>query len=68
MSLPYKIREELKEECKKKHSDVHTVHIGICGHHYFIISEVFYIILYVKCGLEEVKLFVFIDNLFRETV
>lgn len=39
MTFLYQVGEELQEEGNHQQADVHTVHIGIGGHDYLIISE-----------------------------
>ena len=68
MPLPYKIREELQEEGKDKHSYVHSVHICICCYHHLVITQILYILLYVKRSLQEVEDLILIYNLLLKVV
>ena len=52
MSFLNKVGEELKKKCKQKKPDMHSVNIGISGYHHVIISEVFYSVFNIECGLQ----------------
>ena len=42
---------------------MHAIHIRIGGEHYFVIAQVVHAILNVQGMLEQIELFVFIDDL-----
>ena len=41
---------------------MHSINIGICRNHNFIVSKIIYAFLNVKGGLEKVELFVLVNN------
>ena len=57
------IRMVLHEECQYKHSDVHSVVIGIGRHDDLVVSEIFDILLKSESVDQEVQLFVLRDLL-----
>ena len=67
MTFLYQVGEELEEEGNHQQTDVHTVHIGIGGHDYLIISESVEPFFNVQGSLQEVELFVLVDHLLGES-
>ena len=66
MPLFYKIGKKLKEECKQKQPDMHTVNIGISGNNHIVIPQIFNSVFNIQCSLKQVELFVFINYLLGE--
>ena len=62
------IGEKLKEKSNQQQADMHTVHIGIGSHNYFVVAQIIYTVFDIQRRLKQVKLFVFVHNFLRQSV
>ena len=67
MSFSDQIGKELKEKCKQKQPDMHSVNISISCNNNIIISQVFNSVFNIECSLKKVKLLILINNLLCKT-
>ena len=63
MASSDEVRVVLEEECKHKHSDMHSVIIGIGCHNNLLITEVIHIIFHAKSIEKEVQFLIFCNFL-----
>lgn len=57
------VGKELQQERKREQAYVHTVVVGIGGDDDFVVTQPFYAVFDVECGLQEIELFVLIHDL-----
>ncbi len=62
------VGEELEEKRDEEEADVHAVHVGVGGDDDPVVAQAVEALLDVQGGLEEVELFVLVDDFFREAV
>ncbi len=67
MPLPHQFRKELQEESHQQHPDMHAIHIGIRCNNNVVITKIFISVFDVQSRLQQVELFVLINNLLGET-
>lgn len=67
MPLFDKVGEELQEEGYHQQADVHAVNISIGSYNHFVIAQAVESVLNVEGSLQEVELFVFVDNLLGQS-
>ena len=66
MTITHQVRKELQEEGKQQQADMHSVHICIGGNHHVFVTQSIQSILYIQRRLEQVKLLIFVNNLFGQ--
>ena len=57
---------ELQEEGDDKQPDVHAIDIGISSYNNLVIAQIVQSVFYIQGGLQQVKLFVFVNNLLAQ--
>ena len=62
------VRKKLQEKREQQQTDVHAVDVGIGGDHDLVITQSIEPLLDVQCRLEQVKLLVLVNDLFRKAV
>ena len=68
MPFLYHVGEELKEECEQKQAYVHAVDIGIGGNYDVVVAQSVYAFFNVECGLKQIELVVFVQDLGRNSI
>ena len=67
MTFFNQIGEKLQEKGDEEQANVHTVHIGIGGYNYFVVSQSVYAVFDIQGSLQEIKFFVFVNYFFSQT-
>ena len=66
MAIPYQVGIKLEEESEQKQPDMHAIHIGIRGNHDIVIAQILKSLFKVERSLEQVELFIFVNNPFAQ--
>ena len=68
MTCLYQVGKEPEEESHKQHTDMHSIDVGIGCYNHIVVSQIVHILVYVQGIVQQVQLFIAINELFALAV